>query len=689
MRRLVAGPRSFGAVVWREWVALRYLFVAAVALGLMAPLAGLMSTPLGVDAESARDMTAIASALCLGLGTLGALGYSTVAPDVATGRLGFYLARPISASALWFGKLTARFTAAAAAAGLVLVPSLALGGQPISMFQLVFDAPRVLWRLPLHSWGAETELFYAHWTWFRSAPGYYNPGDWTALGIIALVVFCLGHFFGCSLRLRGLWTLFDVTMAVLLPLFAFSLFQRFLEIGALTGRFAALVVPAAVAVAVLLLGGIGQLRWGRRSPTRFHGVLSVMLLLAVGGSIFALDRWAGHLEDLKVRDADSILDVTPARQGPWAVMTGIDTRSGAARTWVVNTETGQELGLGPRMRLTQRPRFAAEGQDLFFWRCEGIIAVNRKVKNRCGFYHLDLRRDVLTPRRVPLEYHEMLSHRMALAPDGSKIAIQNGGTVLAVDVSGRLLWRQQLPDHSYRYGGTGRVLFRDSDSVLAMRARKRLESDERWGDPKVDRQQLSAEIWLLDEGSEPSLLRVVPWSTVSGTLFPFERFVEGDSEERSAIFNVSKGYYDPLVNWTGTVDESIHEVGVERVVEAGPDAATEFHSPRVRARWLVALRTERDLPGYLMLHAEPAAGTVLVTGAVEVPPIAGKARWILRRTHIVDVESKDVLRTIDGYAGLPLPRRPGEQGADWLVDNRGFPFRLDLETGELEPILRF
>ncbi|MEM8996170.1 MAG: hypothetical protein AAGF23_15390, partial [Acidobacteriota bacterium] len=243
---------AWAAVVRRELVAQRHLFIAALALGLMAPVSVLFSSSLGVDAGMARDLTAVLSATGLGFGALFLFGFGALAPEVASGRLSFFLARPIPASSLWLGRLVARFAAAFAAAGLVLLPSVLLGGEPLSTVRVLYDPGETFLRVPVSTWHWQTGTIFPVFTLGQAVPLFLGLPDWGVVLVVSLATFGLGHFLGCAIRLRSLWTLLDVAVATVAALVTAASVYRFRELGALTVQLGSVAVPAALAVVVLL-----------------------------------------------------------------------------------------------------------------------------------------------------------------------------------------------------------------------------------------------------------------------------------------------------------------------------------------------------------------------------------------------------------------------------------------------------
>ncbi len=110
----------------------------------------------GAAAREARESLAAIVAAGFAVVLALALGWSAISRDLADRRLGFYLSRPISGSALWAGKLGAAWLLALAGGAVVWLPSwIASGGATI-----LIDLPR--WWIGALVAGTATLVVLAH-----------------------------------------------------------------------------------------------------------------------------------------------------------------------------------------------------------------------------------------------------------------------------------------------------------------------------------------------------------------------------------------------------------------------------------------------------------------------------------------------------------------------------------------------
>jgi len=214
------------------WVAAGYMALAGLALPYLRGLSG-------APAADARGVLGVALNLAF-VGTLAALlGAAMIPGDLASGRIGFYLVRPVSVAAVLWGRLLGGWLLAVAGGLVVVLPQVVLGP-------------------------------------WRDYRGWALVVGCTAL--LAIPVMLLAHVLAVSWRSRTLWILLDLTGLGLYGWFVVQLLIRLAMARA--GRvnldaflLAALVLPTlALAVAAQL-----QLDQGRTDLRRGHRWLALSL----------------------------------------------------------------------------------------------------------------------------------------------------------------------------------------------------------------------------------------------------------------------------------------------------------------------------------------------------------------------------------------------------------------------------
>ncbi len=208
---------------------------------------------------------ALGVALASGLVAALVLGASMLATDLVEGRLGFYLARPLSPLAFWGGKVLAATGVSLLTVVVVVLPCLVVAGE----------AARELPRMVLFG----------------------------APALLALVL--LGHVAAVAARSRSLWWLLDASALAITGVLVAWLLRGLRGEGLM--NFHLYLLPAGTGlIAGGLLGGYAQVRWGGVDPKRSHRLLSMALcsalLLGIGGSLLL---------------TLGALRVTPAELAPW------------------------------------------------------------------------------------------------------------------------------------------------------------------------------------------------------------------------------------------------------------------------------------------------------------------------------------------------------------------------------------
>ncbi|MCA1582121.1 MAG: hypothetical protein LC796_12180 [Acidobacteria bacterium] len=115
--------KTFFAVARREVVEKKFVFAAAAVASLIPFAVPLVRSMSAASAREARGFAALLFATTVSNGVALALGASIFAGDLANRRSGFYFSRPISAAALWAGKLAAALAIALASVAIILIPT--------------------------------------------------------------------------------------------------------------------------------------------------------------------------------------------------------------------------------------------------------------------------------------------------------------------------------------------------------------------------------------------------------------------------------------------------------------------------------------------------------------------------------------------------------------------------------------
>ncbi len=320
--------RGFLAVAQREVVDRRMWLVAALAAGLIPLAAPLLPWVGSGTAAEARSM--LASVLAATLVTAGALalGLSMVGSDLAERRFGFYFARPLSAGAIWWGKLAGSFLIVVLVGVLAAVPAALVGGTLV--LQEVAGLP------------SDVAVFAG------------------AAAVFVLLVLGLAHALGVMGRSRSVWIVADLVAAVAVGGALWAVGRRFMLAGPGTLMTWLLASSLAAVLVALLAAGWVQVAVGRTDPRRGHRALSATLWGALGSFALTVVGYATWVFAATPSSLDRLWEVMPAREGSWVVVSGDSAgRGDYYPAFLLDTATGRWVRLEPTSHWCTRPTAGA------------------------------------------------------------------------------------------------------------------------------------------------------------------------------------------------------------------------------------------------------------------------------------------------------------------------------------------
>ncbi|MFP5246695.1 MAG: hypothetical protein ACLGH0_08370 [Thermoanaerobaculia bacterium] len=381
----------------------RLFLVAAV----MAVIPFIVAMTPAARGQRSLTMATVAAGIAIvySLGLAIALGVSTIGADLAEKRLSFYFSKPVSASAIWFGKAAAAMVTILLAAATVLLPStIAAGGLQRDMRGLVLGFGVVM---PI------AFFFFAHTvtTMVRSR------SILIALDFVLLFVAVAALYF------------------ILRPVFAG---------GAMWAVTRMLNGVAYALFAILAVAPVWQLRNGRIDPRRNHAALSRAIWPAIGAVVAivaAISIWIVTAPLASIQQFGTI-DQTP--NGEWVVVNGeTKNRGGYHVSYLVNTRTNEtkRLSMAPWWGATvARNGRTAAWLEMASW-------TPRNVTLQVRVAPLDGSSD-----GVVLPVGHSAGPRIALSDDGSRVALGEANRVTVYDVATRKMlavgqlhgWRQPM-----------------------------------------------------------------------------------------------------------------------------------------------------------------------------------------------------------------------------------------------------
>ncbi len=392
--------RAFAAVFTREIFARRLVFPVALAAGFV-PLVGSLAYGWSApDAALGRLLVGSVTATALSIAFALLLGGSVIVGETSEKRISFFFARPISAAAIWGGKILAAVFVTLTAALVAFTPAWLTG--PGNMRGL---------------WG-------------------FNPGlRETLLGALALaVLLVLGSHAAVTIgRLRSPWVALDLILGPTLVLLAAVFLQSLLR-NSFSGYddgdgvnpvSTALIVLAAAFFVALVLATFVQVAEGRTDARRAHGAFSVVLFGIFGAAVALTGAYAWWCASASATSLVTVVgDVQTAPRGGWLTASGRLRAWRGGGTFLFDSAGGRSLRLhGWNVAFSQDGAHAAWGEPRF-----GFF---ERRDNRSDVTIADL----VSGRAVATGLEAGLGGWMALSPSGRRLAALDSGTLAVYDVS--------------------------------------------------------------------------------------------------------------------------------------------------------------------------------------------------------------------------------------------------------------
>lgn len=379
---------GFLAIARREVREHRAVLVAAAVASL-----GTLAVPLlavGTSGAQVRGVTAFLGALVLAAGIAIGLGATTLAPGMATRRIGFDFARPLSASAIWGGRLAGAMLLGAGAALILWVPAAIAGA-----------------RFP--------------WNDLWTAPE--PPAAWPLLALAGFaVLFALAHCAALALRSRSGLLALDAALAVLCAFLVWAAFSRLPIYRAEAPSLRLGVGLALAAGAACLAAGYASVVRGRTDARTGHRALSSVLWTGIGAAVLCANGYAAWVHGAEPSDLRNGFWVTPAATGPWVTVSG--PARGAEATFVYDAVSGRsERAFTPDWR---GPVLSRDGKRAAW------VQAGPQGPYPLWTWRLDAPGEKAVRTRILLDSYPYL---FVLSEDGARLAIWEGGTLTVYDLS--------------------------------------------------------------------------------------------------------------------------------------------------------------------------------------------------------------------------------------------------------------
>jgi hypothetical protein len=298
---------AFLAVTRRELAEKRFVLLAAAAAGLFPLGLPLVAHLPGASAGEARGFAAVILAATVAGGLSIALGSSVLAGEIASRRIGFFFSRPVSAAALWVGKLSAAMLLVIASVAIVLVPSMTVNRNLAPLNDLFSTGPVAACAI--------------------------------ALGFFLLLLL-LSNAAGIATRSRSPRLAADVLVLALVALAFWSMGARLRRFAMAPGSVLALIVGvlAPLLLVALLIAAHRATASGRTDVRAAHRALSATLWVVLGISTLACEAysvWALAAPPASLKDLGASCLGT---QG-WITLSG--RARGLEASYLYDTRTGR------------------------------------------------------------------------------------------------------------------------------------------------------------------------------------------------------------------------------------------------------------------------------------------------------------------------------------------------------------
>jgi hypothetical protein len=274
------------AIARREIAEKRFALAAPAASALIIMLLPLLPH---VRQNVWREIYAVGSAIITVTFTTGIaliLGASIVGRELSDRRLSFYFAKPVSAQAIWLGKLIAALLMLAVTCGIAAIPGFIAG-------------PGVLRRT------------------------FIDPGEFVMPMMIGIVVlFFSAHVVSTIARSHSAWALFDGVAIALSAYACWWVLQPLTAQGAVAmWHFVAKIFGWLLLVVVIAAGG-WQLAKGRTDRAQSHRALSLFLWPSVAVAIAICGLIVAWVVTARPDDLTGGFAVRSAPQGAYAFISG-------------------------------------------------------------------------------------------------------------------------------------------------------------------------------------------------------------------------------------------------------------------------------------------------------------------------------------------------------------------------------
>lgn len=278
------------------------VFAVAAALALLPFLIAALPRVRGRWVE-ALGVSAFYAAIVYTAALAIAIGGSTIVTPLRARRLSFYFSRPVTAAALWFGKLTAALATCAASCAIIILPAALVLPSGTAPWSVAGDAFRI---------------------------GF-------VLSIPAMIV--ITHAIASMVASRSIRLAVDFVLAIAAAAAVVYIARPLLVGGAMetVGWFA--VGGLALLIVMLAIAPVWQLERGRADVRQSHAALSTFLWVSVAIILVASAAGVAWIVSAPLASLRVIGAFDQTANGRWAVIGGESTRAGYHAAFLVDSQS--------------------------------------------------------------------------------------------------------------------------------------------------------------------------------------------------------------------------------------------------------------------------------------------------------------------------------------------------------------
>lgn len=324
-------------VARREIVDRKNVFIAAVVVSLLTLLLPFLHfNP--ISRAQLTDAMAVLSAMVAFLFAVAIAmmcGATMIGRDLSERRLGFYLARPLSAASIWFGKLFGTMVVVFVSAALIVIPSMTFNR---------FQMPR--------SWSLDEMA--------------------VAAPLILVATVLIAHLLSTLIRSRSAWIAVDLSVLGIFGFTFWSALEKFFTALSIDVAMRIIGIAGGVIFVALMVSGVVQIAAGRADVRRSHRALSIFMLSVIVVVTLATVAFAVWFFNPDIDDLREIHQVKQIPHSSWAVVGGNAKGRGRmyAPTFLYDTASGRAIHLGTASAHF-RPTVSADGSKVIAWGMSG------------------------------------------------------------------------------------------------------------------------------------------------------------------------------------------------------------------------------------------------------------------------------------------------------------------------------